>query len=269
MFNYKAPLGETLTNPNKLKGILTTKGLQRNSALKRPLGTVILPIPGGIQDNNAVSWGEDSMNALNFGALAEVSNHPLKALAGIGALYGGTATASAGTGGKVNLPAGTIAQMLVMSQIPGILGSPLLKPALVSMLLKAASFDISPEQILARGFGIVPNSNLELLFQGPTIRQFGFNWRMSPRSKEEAANVKRIIRFFKQGSAPRKLDSQSSVGAGSLFLGTPNVFKLTYRTAGNKEISGLNKFKNLNCFSKYIHLSISNIKPFIVVISID
>ena len=48
--------------------------------------------------------------------------------------------------------------------------------------------------------------------------------------------------MFKQGSAPRKLNSQSGAGAASLFLGTPNVFKLSYKT-GDKEISGLNKFK--------------------------
>ena len=49
--------------------------------------------------------------------------------------------------------------------------------------------------------------------------------------------------MFKQGSAARKLNSQSGAGAASLFLRTPNVFKLSYKTAGNKEISGLNKFK--------------------------
>jgi hypothetical protein len=66
---------------------------------------------------------------------------------------------------------------------------------------------------------------------------------MSPRSAKEATNVKRIIRMFKQGSAARKLNSQSGAGARSLFLGTPNVFKLSYKTAGNEDISGLNKFK--------------------------
>jgi hypothetical protein len=66
---------------------------------------------------------------------------------------------------------------------------------------------------------------------------------MSPRSAKEATNVKRIIRMFKQGSAPRKLNSQSGAGAASVFLGTPNIFKLSYKTAGSKEISGLNKFK--------------------------
>lgn len=51
----------------------------------------------------------------------------------------------------------------------------MLKPAVVSALLNAAGFEVSAESILARGAGIVPNSNLELLFQGPTLRQFGFS----------------------------------------------------------------------------------------------
>ena len=100
-----------------------------------------------------------------------------------------------------------------------------------------------PESILARGFGIVPNSNMELLFTGPTLRDFTFAYRMSPRSEEEARHVKRIIRFFKQGSAPKKLNSTGGAGGRSTFLGTPNVFKLRYITTGNKDISGLNKFK--------------------------
>jgi len=141
------------------------------------------------------------------------------------------------------LPTGAANQLTALSFAGASLNDPLVKTAIVSLLLKNAGFEVSPETILARGEGIVPNSNLELLFQGPTLRQFGFTWRMSPRSASEATNVKRIIRMFKQGSAPRKLNSQSGAGSASLFLGTPNVFKLSYKTAGNKEISGLNKFK--------------------------
>lgn len=239
MYNYKAPLGETFLQGKNIDTIVS-KGLQRNTALKKPLGTVILPIPGGIQDNNAISWGDDSMNSLSAAA-ASVTSQNLGAVAGVaGASQIGNIVASLK---GANLPTSIANQLFVLSQIPGIGGSPLLKPSIVSLLLKNAGFDISAETILARGFGIVPNSNLELLFLGPTLRQFGFTWRMSPRSENEARNVKRIIRFFKQGSAPRKSNSQSGAGAASLFLGTPNVFKLSYKTAGNKEISGLNKFK--------------------------
>ena len=39
---------------------------------RNPIGTVILPIPGGIQDNNSVSWAGQNMNALEAG-LANVA----------------------------------------------------------------------------------------------------------------------------------------------------------------------------------------------------
>ena len=52
---------------------------------------------------------------------------------------------------------------------------------------------------------------------------------MTPRSREEAQRVNNIIRFFKQGMAPKKgLDTKT--GGGSYFLGTPNVFDIVFKT---------------------------------------
>jgi len=242
MYNYQAPLGDTFLpkGGNIDTGKIFKEGLQRNSALKKLIGTVVLPIPSGIQDNNAISWGDDTMNSMNAGAAGYAINNTAQFAASYGALAGGGAAINAGTG--VQLPIKGMAGLLTLLQGGLTPDNPMLKPAIVSSLLNAAGFEVSAATILARGAGIVPNSNLELLFQGPTLRQFGFSWRMSPRSELEAKNVKRIIRFFKQGSSPRKVNSQSGAGAASLFLGTPNVFKLSYKT-GNEEISGLNKFK--------------------------
>ena len=237
MFNYKAPYGEDFLKNTNFPEI-PVRGLRRNSALINPLGTVILPIPSGIQDSNSISWGDDNMNSSTAAVTNMVGQDPMKnTLAQLFAQLGGTAASAKG----VNLPASSIINIL-MQMSSGGLNSPLLKPAIMSTLLKAGGFDVSPEQILARGFGVIPNSNLELLFNGPSLRQFSFNWRMSPRSKEEAANVRRIIRFFKQGSAPRKANPNNS-GANSLLLGTPNVFKLRYVKPGSQDIPGLNKFK--------------------------
>jgi hypothetical protein len=242
MYNYQAPLGDTFLpkGGNIDTGKIFKKGLQRNSALKKLIGTVVLPIPSGIQDNNAISWGDDTMNSINAGAAGYAINDTGKFAFGYGALAAGGAAINAGTG--VQLPIKGMAGLLTLLQGGLTPDNPMLKPAIVSSLLNAAGFELPAETILARGAGIVPNSNMELLFQGPSLRSFGFTWRMSPRSAPEARNVKRIIRFFKQGSAPRKVNSQSGAGAASLFLGTPNVFKLSYKT-GNEEISGLNKFK--------------------------
>jgi hypothetical protein len=141
------------------------------------------------------------------------------------------------------LPTGSMNQLALLGMAGADLNMPEVKTALMSMILKNAGFEVSPESILARGAGLVPNSNLELLFRGPTLRQFQFAYRFSPRSEPEAADVRRIIRFFKQGSAARKLNATKGAGYGSVFLGSPNVFKLEYKTVGGKSIAGVNKFK--------------------------
>jgi hypothetical protein len=141
------------------------------------------------------------------------------------------------------LPTGAINQAILLQQAGADLNMPDIKAAFMSLILKQAGFEVSPESILARGAGIVPNSNLELLFRGPTLRQFQFAYRFSPRSEGEAKDVRRIIRFFKQGSAARKLNASGGAGQASVFLGSPNVFKLEYKTTKGKSIAGVNKFK--------------------------
>lgn len=235
MFNYQAPYGESFVKQQSIQEIqsMAMNGLKRNSALKNTLGTVILPIPSGIQDSNTIGWGDDRMSAINAAVTNMAINNPTGTLATIAGSYGaGTATGISGQ---------TLANIALMNAAGG-LNNKLLKPAVMSLLLKAAAFDIPAETILSRGLGVIPNSNLELLFNGPTLRQFGFNWRMSPRNEPEAANVRRIIRFFKQGSAPRKANPNNSA-SNSLLLGTPNVFKLRYVKPGKQDIPGLNKFK--------------------------
>ena len=242
MYRYQAPKGDLFAKNNNTPDFRTnilTQGIQRNSALlKELIGKVILPIPSGIGDSNNVNWGEDNMNNLTAAVTNYVANN-------LHTQIGGSALAQAGQ--LAGLPASAITFLGTIGAAaggsisdPNVLAQ--LKAPIASLLLKQAGFEVSPESILARGFGIVPNSNLELLFSGPTLRDFTFAYRMSPRSEEEARHVKRIIRFFKQGSAPRKLNAKGGAGNASVFLGTPNVFKLQYMTE-NKEISGLNKFK--------------------------
>ena len=126
------------------------------------------------------------------------------------------------------------------------LDSTILKPEIQSRILATLGIETSAEAILARKEGVVPNSNLELLFSGPTLRQFSFVYKMSPRSKPEASIVNQILRFFKQGMSARKQNAKGGgelAGGRSYFLGTPNVFRLQYRTDENEAIKGLNRIK--------------------------
>ena len=100
-------------------------------------------------------------------------------------------------------------------------------------LLNFLQFGLSPESVLARGQGVIPNNNLALLFNSPTLREFTFTWKLTPRSREEAIRVNNIIRFFKQGMAPKKAIG-TATGAASYFLGTPNVFDIIFKTTRDK-----------------------------------
>lgn len=236
-YTYQPPKGDIFTNANVNVGDILSQGLQRGTALKDYIGTVILPIPNGIQDSNNVNWGSDEMNNLTAAATAQImSTLPQAALGSM---------ASGLLSGFTGMPNVTPYALLATLASKGIASPEVqaqLKTAISSLILKQGGFEVPAETILSRGLGIVPNSNMELLFNGPSLRQFTFAYRMSPRSEQEAKDVRKIIRFFKQGMAARKQNSQGGSGARSLFLGTPNVFKLEYKT-GNEDIEGLNKFK--------------------------
>ena len=238
-FRYKPTGAESIfKDPAKV----IQENIQRNSALSKFIGMSVLPIPNGVSDGNNVSWGADQMNSLTAGAtgLALSKMKDYAGAAGLGAIGGAVIGAGVLQGAK-----GAMAANIYLDVLSAAADSAAAKgtaaSSLASQVLKMAQFEVSPESILARGFGIIPNSNLELLFNSPELRQFSFSYRMSPRSSSEARNVKRIIRFFKQGMAPRKQTGQA--GEASFFLGTPNVFKLRYKTGKDKPISGLNKFK--------------------------
>ena len=76
---------------------------------------------------------------------------------------------------------------------------------------------------LARTGGRVLNPNAEMLFQGPVIRDFSFEFQMIARSKKEGEEIRDIIRFFKLGMAPKFQNIA--------FLANPDVFKLEYRNS--------------------------------------
>ena len=237
---YKPPTEDIFSGGANITEILT-KGITRGRFTKEDIGArIILPMPNNAQDSNNVAWGEDNMNALATAATGTILNDPAKAAGGL--------LASAATGmlpGLGNIAsqipkAALLADLMSKAAGGGAESENMLKSALTSYLLQKYGFEVSPESILARGLGVVPNSNMQLLFNNVTLRGFNFSYLMSPRSEDEAKVVNQIIRTFKQGMAAKKRNLQA--GGASLFLGTPNVYKLEYKN-GNDPIKGINKFK--------------------------
>ena len=102
------------------------------------------------------------------------------------------------------------------------------------------------DQLMKRGQGQVMNPNMELLFNGPQLRTFGFTFKLSPRTQEEATTIQQIIRRFKLGMAPRK------VGPG-LFLKSPRTWRLKYINQQGQDHQFLNKFKECAMMSSSVN----------------
>jgi len=175
-------------------------------------GDVILPIPGGIRDQNTTGWDQATMNPAERAA----ANVALNAI-------------SKGGDGFVDSVKTEIQQALSDG------GEDAKKAMAGYFASQAAGVD---QQVLQRGMGVVVNPNMELLFRGPSIRQFSFSFLLAPRSENETKEVANIIRFFKQGMSPIRSKS-------ALFLRTPNTFRLKYIYRGKKDSDHkyLSKFK--------------------------
>ena len=76
-----------------------------------------------------------------------------------------------------------------------------------------------------------------MLFQGPAIRDFAFEFQMIARSENEGKTIRKIIRFLKLGMAPKFRNTT--------FIANPDVFQLEYKNGMGKN----DMLKTVNQFS--------------------
>lgn len=172
-------------------------------------GSVFLAIQSPISDQNSVDWGPDTINALDSALYAE-SYNAMKGTEDVGSQIQNFA-------GKIMQQArssGELFQRYLAGQAAGV------------------------NNILARTDNVVLNPNLELLFQGPQLRPFSFQFKMSARNQPEANEIKKIIKYFKYHMAVREEKT-------GLFLRAPHVFGIEYiyKKYGESLHPGLNLMK--------------------------
>ena len=199
---------------------------------KNILHSIILPIPPNVQDGNAVSYSDSSLNGLTA-ALAGGSTDLMKGMAEV---MGGDK--------KLNEVGGDLNKRLGQSGLDMPTAQDLITKKLAASAAGVFGGNVSLDQLLARQEGNILNPNMELLFNGPTLRSFRFSFKMTPRSQPESRAVRDIINTFKRSMAPKTVTSGSS-GSQNLFLKTPDIFELKYMQGGD-EHSFLHKFKQ--CF---------------------
>ena len=174
--------------------------------------TILLPIPQSITDSSSVNWGEESFNPLDVLGLAS-----------------GDAALNLDTDKGMEMLSGATSAIKDQNTQKAAIA------AITGKLANTLGRNIPYQSVIAKATGQVFNQNLELLFNGATIRSFPFNFDFAPRDNKEAQIVKQIIRILKVSMVPR---AESS----GIFLKTPRVFQLTYKKGGKKH-PFLNSFK--------------------------
>jgi len=190
-----------------------------NSSLKEDQGTIFLPMPSNIQDGNAVTYADDSLNGIAAAAadkIVDVFDTDLKPQ-DLAAKFSG------------------LAGLLDSSTAEGKALLSTMNKALAAQAVGIFGGNITVDQLFARQQGEILNPNMELLFNGVTLRSFKFSFKLTPRSEKEAEQVQLIIRSLKQNMAPK-------TGSNQYFLKAPNIFELRYKS-GITEHPFLHKFK--------------------------
>ena len=188
--------------------------------VKNLKNTILLPMPSNVQDGNSVSYSDSKLDGLTASVYNAIDQNILsdnQTENSIGRLTGAIGDATAA----------------VLTQEAG-------QVFTRSLAARAANIpfggNLSIGQVLARERGEILNPNMELLFNGITLRSFRFSFKMTPRDAPEAENIRHIINTLKRTMAPK--------GSGT-FLQTPDMYQLTYKK-GVETHPYLNMFKQ--CF---------------------
>ena len=206
-----------------------------NRLSKKPLinaGSILLPIPSNVADTNNVQYDASNLNGLGAVGLEAADN---------------IMNLNMGDGDEAKKQFIDAVQKAKKQIVEGFgnvdVASNVMTKFLSSKAVGIFGVNVTTSQLLARANGEILNPNMQLLFGGPTLRNFRFNYKFTPRNEKEAEQVRLIIRAFKRNMAPAA--QGGTQGSGYFFLKTPNVFSLRYRT-GRKNHKFLNKFKQ--CF---------------------
>ena len=190
-----------------------TREMRADRRHKFSIGSVTLPIPSQLVDQNQVGWNQSSLNDLQLKGLG----------AAAGIMNSGTPLKEAGARLEDLLndlqnesgAARQAATAALLGSLPGI--------------------NKSPTEIMGRMNGQILNPNMELIFNGPTLRQFAYTFRLTPRNNKETNIVRKIIRFFKQGMAVKETTS--------MFLSAPNIFQPRFYNRDGNQHTFLNTIK--------------------------
>ena len=216
----------------------TSAAAERNRGgrvdISKRLAAILLPIQGGINDRLSVNYDKNELNFLQglaFEGIIKTVSEQKDGESGVNMLNDAFDQLRSGiTSKQMKFAAGAAAANAALGNLKG---------------------NQSVNTVQSRFNGQVFNPNLELLFTGPNLREFTFQYLFTPRSQGEAGQVIGIIKTLKKYMLPRT--QSSNQGEDSFFLKSPRIFRLEYQNDGSPH-PFLNKFKDcalLSCGVEY------------------
>jgi len=225
VIKYNAPgLGASNTNNPFAFNTTTAANSGRN---KTVLGTLYLPIPSNLSDNNNAQWKDSRINSI-----------ALRAVAGLGNIVDAANIENVNSFKDLLNTAGATVEQIgnELDKFSSALDPAIrdrLKTALISEAVNVFGANIDANEIISRDSGQVLNPNLELIFRGVTLRDFTYNFDITPRTSAESLEVKNIINTLKKRSSPKSTAQGSSGGSRGIFIAAPEIFQVTFMKGGS------------------------------------
>lgn len=204
------PIGDVNKHQNVIKFEALTR-VKKSSVLdfrvpqfaKSALGSVVLYMPSGITVGDVLSY--DNADTGIGGQLANAAG-------GAESIGGFIDTMKENSKGLAQ--SGVAYALSVASQEKGLVGG------------AAQQATINRGEVL--------NPHTQMLFKAPMLRQFQFNFKMLPKSRQEAREIVKIVQFFRVAAYPELGSGGSGQGVDMSTFKFPDIFKISYLVDGRE-----------------------------------
>ena len=177
-----------------------------------PKISIFLPLPTSLNDVSSVDYSNvnletigDAINGSSSTGTAAGLRQSGNIISGVGNAAGNLAGAA---GGAVKNPLAAFAAQTVIGAAQQYFNSIL-----------------PPEQMtsaLQQSFGVAPNPNPSVAFQGPKLRDFSYSWNLYPRNENESKAIRRLIKVLKAKALP------NFTKKGNSILDYPDMCQLNF-----------------------------------------
>lgn len=165
-----------------------------------------LPLPLELRDDTSVSYSNESL---------QLSGDILNGSIGSGVMSQALRRSGDVLSNGISGTLGGLANMLPMG-LSGIADT-------VADEAKAAFPADQVTSAIQQKFGIAPNPNPSVAFQGPVLRDFNFSWTFTPTNKADSLKIRNIINLLKRSALP-----SNKISGSAAILDYPKMVQVNF-----------------------------------------